>query len=123
MLGIVVTPHNTMYKQDFGKPLYAAVKPVLDGYMEIVRPVYLPEPFCILVNEEGILKNLPLNTVGSAWYNGPIVGNLIVMKRGFTEDGPDILGLTEEECLKVIGVISFMTKGDVRLINTEGAEK
>jgi len=45
------------------------------------------------------------------------------MKRGFTEDGPDILGLTEEECLKVIGIISFMTKGDVRLINTEGAEK
>ena len=122
MLGIVVTTEKTMYKKDFGQPLYRAVEPVLAGYMEHVRPVYLPEPLCMLVNEEGILKKLPLNELASAWYNGIIVGNVIIMKDGYTEDGPDILGLTEEECLKVIGIISATTMGDYRLVNMEEAK-
>lgn len=121
MLGIVVTPERTMYRKDFGKPLYKAVEPVLDGYMEIVRPAFLPEPFRMLVNEEGRLKQLPLNEVGSTWYGGLIVGNIIVVKQEFTEDGPDIVGLTEAEGLKVIGLISFMTKGLVRLVEMKGA--
>jgi len=121
MLGLVVTTERTMYRQEFGKPLYKSVEPVLDGFLEIVRPAFLPEPFRILVNEEGRLKQLPLNDVGSAWYGGIIVGNLIVMKQEFTEDGPDIVGLTEAECLKAIGLVSFMTKGAVRLVEKKGA--
>ena len=123
MLGIVVTPNRTMYRQDFGKPLYESVAPVLDGYMEIVRAAFLPEPFRMLVNEEGRLKQLPLNEVGSAWYGSIIVGNIIIVKQEFTEDGPDIVGLTEKECLKVIGLISFMTKGAVRYVDMKGEEQ
>ena len=123
MLGVVVTTNRTMYMKDFDNPLCDSVEPVLEGYMEMVRPAFLPEPFCMLVNEEGRLKGLPLNEVGSAWYHGLIVGNIIVMKRGFTEDGPDILGLTYKECLKAIGLVSFMTKGAVRLVDMKGATK
>lgn len=119
MLGLVITTHFTMYKQEFTNPLFESVAPVLDGYMEIVHPVYLPEPFRMLVNEEGMLKNLPVNLVGSAWYTDAIVGNIIVFKLGFTDDGPDILGLTEEECLKVIGMVSEMTCGSYRYIEME----
>ena len=119
MLGVVITHDFKMYKKDFENPLYESVEPVLDGYMEIVRPVSLPEPFRMIVNEEGILKGLPLNAVGTVWYEGAIVGNIIVFKQGFTDEGPDILGLTEEECLKIIGMVSEMSCGSYRYIEME----
>ncbi len=119
MLGLVITHDFKMYKKEFTNPLYESVEPVLEGYMEIVHPVNLPEPFRMIVNEEGILKGLPLNAVGTVWYEGAIVGNVIVMKQGMTDEGPDILGLTEEECLKVIGMVSEISGGEYRYFEME----
>jgi len=116
MLGLVISTHGTMYQKDFTNPLYESVGKVVEGYIERVKPAFLPRPFVIIVNEEGRLRRLPLNKVGSAWYAGPIVGNIVVMKDGFTDDGPDIVGLTNEELKKVIGIVSFMTRGEYRLI-------
>ena len=124
MLGVVITPTPlfTMYKQDFTSPLFESVAPVLDGYVEFIHAVNLPEPFRMLVNEEGLLKHLRVNPVGCAWYGGAIVGNIIVMKQGMTDEGPDILGLTEEECLKVIGMVSEISGGEYRYIEMEEAK-
>ena len=36
--GVVFTTDETMRVQAFGQPLYKDLTPVLDGYMEIVRP-------------------------------------------------------------------------------------
>ena len=119
MLGLVITHDFKMYKNEFTNPLYESVEPVLEWYMEIVHPVNLPEPFRMLVNEEGHLKFLPFNPVGCCWYEGAIVGNVIVMKQGMTDEGPDILGLTEEECLKVIGMVSEISGGEYRYIEEE----
>ena len=119
MLGLVITHDFKLYKKEFTNPLYESVEPVLEGYMEIVHPVNLPEPFRMLVNEEGHLKFLPFNPVGCCWYEGAIVGNVIVMKQGMTDEGPDILGLTEEECLKVIGMVSEISGGEYRYIEME----
>ena len=124
MLGLVITTHKTMYQKDFTNPLYDSVGKVVEGYIERVKPAFLPRPFVIIVNEEGILEELPLNPVGSAWYHGPIVGNIVVMKDGFTDDGPDIVGLTKDEMKKVIGIVSFMTAGEYRLVQEpEGEQK
>ena len=116
MLGLVITTHFTMYPKEFTNPLYESAGKVVEGYIEKVKPAFLPRPFIIIVNEEGVLRKLPVNPIGCAWYSGLIVGDIVVMKDGFTDDGPDIVGLTKEELKKVIGIVSFMTRGDYRLI-------
>ena len=124
MLGLVITTHRTMYRKEFTNPLYHSVGKVVDGLIERVKPAFLPRPFIIIVNEEGLLKELPPNPVGCAWYHGPIVGDIVVMKDGITDDGPDIVGLTEDELKKVIGIVSFMTRGDYIMIQEpEGEQK
>ena len=83
--GVVFTTDETMQVKAFGQPLYKDLTPVLDGYMEIVRPRGLPRPFVMLVNEEGRLMGLPVNPIGCYWYQSdvdPIVGNIVIMKEG-----------------------------------------
>ena len=124
MLGLVITTHRTMYRKEFTNPLYHSVGKVVDGFIERVKPAFLPRPFIIIVNEEGLLRKLAPNPVGCAWYSGLIVGDIVVMKDGITENGPDITGLSEDELKKVIGIVSFMTRGDYRLIQEpEGEQK
>jgi hypothetical protein len=56
----------------------------INGDLEIVRPRGLPN-LCLLVDEEGLLKQKPINKVGSLWYGylnhgHPIVGDILVSK-------------------------------------------
>ena len=104
--GIVITPELKARVQEFELPLHKSMEPVLGGYMEKVSPRGLPEPYCFLVNEEGLLRNLPLNYVGSWWYGThkhgcPIVGNIIVMKLGWRDGERDIIGLEDEDIEKI----------------------
>jgi len=60
------------------------IREKIGGWMEIVRPRGLPN-FCLLVDEEGLLKNKPINSVGSLWYGyrthgNPIVGDILISK-------------------------------------------
>lgn len=51
------------------------------GFIEIVRGVGLPEGGYLVVNEEGLFLDLPLNPVASFLYsagNAPIVGDAVV---------------------------------------------
>lgn len=103
MKGIVVTTDNTVEVRDFGKPLYQTVGETVGGYIEIVHPQGLAAPLVMIVNDEGLLRKLPMNMVGSLLYGThthghPIVGNIVIMKTGWTCEGPDIVGLTDEEC-------------------------
>lgn len=116
MLGLVITTDGKMYKKDFREPLYSSAEPILGGLFENVNPMYLQEPFCFLVNESGLLKGLPLNPIGCAWYQGEIAGNIIVLKRAFTSSGPDVVGLTEEECDTVINLVYEFSDEDYRLV-------
>ena len=71
---------------------------LVGGYIEIVRPAYLRRPYVMIVDEEGMLKGLPINNTGSLLYNGPIVGDVLILKEGFNEDGePDLLSLDMDE--------------------------
>lgn len=82
-----------------GDSLHALQK-MVGGFFEIVRPRYLRKPYVMIVNEEGLLHDLPVNNTGSMLYAGitPIVGDVVIMQEGFNDEGePDLMGLGPEE--------------------------
>lgn len=102
MKGILITTDNALEVRDFGAPLHKTLSEAVDGYIEIVHPMGLASPLVMIVNDEGLLRGLPMNSVGSKLYGmhihgNPIVGNIVIMKTGWTDDGPDIVGLDEKE--------------------------
>lgn len=102
MKGIVITPENEISVKDFGTPLYQTVGEIVGGWIEHVNPRLLDAPFCMIVNEEGLLKNLPVNPVGCFLYETlkhgwPIVGTIVIMKDSLTDEGLDIIGLTDKD--------------------------
>lgn len=102
MKGIVISTENQLTVRDFGAPLYKTIGEAVDGWIEIVRPGGLKSPYVMVVNEEGLIKELPINIAGSILYGtpahgSPIVGNIVIMKEGWTDEGKDLLGLSDEE--------------------------
>ena len=113
MKGVVVTTDVEVRVEDFEEPLYKTVGAAVGGYIEHVRPMRLKEPFCMIVNEEGRLHKLPINLVGSFFYgtdfhNEPIVGNIVIMKDGYRNGEPDIVGLDDTEIERVQNSISTL---------------
>lgn len=106
MKGVVFTTNETMFVKEFEQPLHKSIGEVVGGWIEVVLPRGLEYPFCFICNEEGLLRDLPLNAIGSLWYGTlqhgcPIAGNIVVMKEGVTEEGPDIVGLMPDEIKKI----------------------
>ncbi len=87
---------------ELSEPLYKSIRNELGGYLEVVRPMKLVRPFCMIVDEEGLLKNLPLNPLG-CWLYGteehlqPIVGDIIIMAEMDSIDGIIFKGLTDTQ--------------------------
>ena len=75
----------------------------LDGYMEVVHPRRLEQPFVMIVDEEGQLKGLRDSPVGYFFYETdrhgvPIVGNIYIAKIVENPDGDrDIAGLNDDD--------------------------
>lgn len=65
MRGVVVTTNNELYVKEFTPPLYQSIGEVVGGWIEIVRPRGLKHRLVMVVNDEGLLRNLPLNVFGS----------------------------------------------------------
>lgn len=126
MKGLVFTHDEKMYVRDFTQPLYKSIGEAVGGYIEIVHPRGLEDPLCFICNEEGLLQNLPLNPIGCVWYRTlehgcPIVGNIVVMKEGMTDDGPDIVGLTDEEIAQVKALATELSSGRIEDMGTQEA--
>ena len=122
--GLVVTTDATMYVKEFSYPLHKSVGEVVGGWIEKVSPRGLRQPFCFLCNEEGLLKKLPLNYIGSAWYGtgvhgDPIVGNIVVMKIGYRGGERDIVGLEESEIAEIKALVTRMSGGNVKEVNPD----
>lgn len=122
--GLVITTDDTMYVKEFGDPLYKTVGEVVGGWIEKVSPVGLPEPFCFVCNEEGLLQNLPINVTGSAWYGTfvhgqPIVGNIVVMKLGFYEGERDIVGLEDDDIQRIKTMVTEIRSGEVKEVHPD----
>ena len=111
MKGIVITPEGDVSVQEFAEPLHRTVGAVVGGLIEHVNPEGLPEPFCMIVNEEGRLKDLPFNPIGSFWYGTqvhrhPIKGTIVLLKEGLNdEEEPDLFGLDDSEVQALMRVI------------------
>lgn len=110
MKGIVVTTDLEIRIEEFSAPLYKTVGSAVGGYIEHVKPARLRHPYCMIVNEEGRLLDLPLNYVGSYFYGTdqhgePIVGNIVIMKDGYRGGEPDIVGLNDVEAEQIKDVI------------------
>ena len=110
MKGIVVTTDLEIRIEEFSDPLYKTVGSAVGVYIEHVKPARLRHPYCMIVNEEGRLLDLPLNYVGSYFYGTdqhgePIVGNIVIMKDGYRGGEPDIVGLNDIEAEQIKDVI------------------
>jgi len=115
MKGIVVTTDNVVEVRDFSRPLHESCAGILGGLIERVSPRGLSRPYCMLVNDEGLILNLPINYIGSILYGtaehgSPICGNMIVMKTGWTPDGPDIVGLKNSDIAALLPQLNHMAK-------------
>lgn len=117
--GVVVTTDGRAYVKEFGYPLHRSCERTLGGWIETVRPRGLERPYMMLVNEEGLLHDLPPNLVGSYFYQThihgqPIVGNIILMKGGYRDGERDIVGLEEDEAQKLLDMVLKLPFGVVR---------
>lgn len=71
--------------------------------IDIVHAKNLKEPYCLVVDDEGLLKEEPeMNLVASYLYGAldhgqPLCGDAIIMKDRFTDDGIDTVGLDDED--------------------------
>ena len=78
----------------------------------------------MIVDEEGLIKGLPLNVAGSILYGtpthgSPIVGNIVIMKEGWTDEGKDLLGLSDEEVTKITNEMVDLFQRSGRTLKTE----
>lgn len=80
--------------------------------IDIVHAVNLPEPYCLVVDDESLLKGTPtLNLVasylyGAESYGQPLCGNVLIMKDEYTPEGIDTVGLTEGDEIHLIELLN-----------------
>lgn len=128
MKGVVITADLDVSIQDFGEPLYQTVGAAVGGYIEHVKPMGLKPPFCMIVNEEGLLRGLPINKIGCDLYGTqlhghPIVGTAVIMKDGFRDGEPDIIGLTDAEADNIYHIFNDMTESTKSAMRAVRKEK
>lgn len=121
MKGILITTNNMMRVQDFSEPTHRSIGNAVGGWIEIVHPMRLGQPYCMIVNEEGMLRNLPINGFGSFLYGVdrhciPVLGDIVLLKEGINSDGePDILDLDEQEIKHMCDMVSAVSSGEIKL--------
>lgn len=97
---VVITADNQVSPQDIEVVdgfMLQGLQEAVGGFFEIVHPMYLENPYVIVCDDEGILKHKPLNPIASLWYGSGMVGDVVIMKEGFRDGEPDILGLDDDE--------------------------
>lgn len=124
-IGVVIMPNNVVFLREFDTPLHESLGATVGGWFEIVHPKNLEAPYCMMVNEEGLLKRLPLNNIASSLYNTqlhgqPIVGVAVIMKDGYVDGEPDIVGLDDDDIEKLRALFGkykleiLIEKGDAK---------
>lgn len=105
MKTIKVTTDNTVSVIDVDFNDFRSIQKAIGGYFETVKTQkmydYFKQPMMFLADEEGHLKRLPLNQLGSYFYDTerhgwPIAGDIILA----VPDGEYILGLDDADEMK-----------------------
>ena len=98
---VIITPApkvTFIVKETDNEKMLHDLQDAVDGFIEIVRPFGRSGGHLVMVvNDEGLLRDLPVNPVGSLIYGDTIAGTIVIMKEGFRDGEPDLIGLTEEE--------------------------
>jgi len=123
---IVITSSNELFVRELERKdnglMNDGLQAIVGGYIEIVHPIHLEPPFVLVCNDEGKIRDLPRNRAcsllyGYAEHGIPMEGNIILMKEGFYQDEPDIVGLTDAEISemteKLLQQFRFLKKGKV----------
>lgn len=104
MKAVVVTPEGIIYQVNLAEPLYQSAGTVVQGGIEFVFPPLLKQPYCFICNENFIFEDMPVNLIASYLYGyneksnpNPICGNIVIMKLGFRNGEPHVIGLSSEE--------------------------
>ena len=102
--GLLETKEFDVLKEDVNDVIHAALG---GSFYEIVRLHNMSHKFLMMVDDEGLLKNLQLNPVASELYGirihgCPIVGNAVIMREDFVDGEPDIVGLTDDDLAEFI---------------------
>ena len=92
-------------------------KAIDSDWMEIVHPRGLPDGYCMIADEEGLLNEKPFNIIGSYLYGyaehgAPIVGDLLIVKEVYGDEGPELAGMTVEEAMALLDRILEDAKND-----------
>lgn len=122
MIVLAISAQNEMRRLEYAPPSYDVLREAVGGWYEHVRPMGLNRPYSMMVNEEGLLHGLPLNALGSALYGThlhgqPIVGDIVIVKDGYYDGEPDVVGMTEDEAQKLGDEFIKLTHGTVRWVN------
>lgn len=101
MKTVKVTTDNKISIIDVDFDDFRSIQRAIGGHFETVHTRLMADYFkdssmIMLVDEEGLIKELPLNPVGSALYRGRIAGDLIFAR----VQGVDIVAPDNPEALK-----------------------
>ena len=106
MKTIKISTNNEVSVIDVDFNDFRSIKNAIGGYFETVKTQkmwdYFKRPMMFLADEEGHLKKLPLNQLGSYFYDTerhgwPIVGDIILA----VPFGEYIIGIDDVEVLKL----------------------
>lgn len=100
-----------------GRALLDTLQTEIGGWIELVHPKtfhndeYL-QGKVMVVDEEGICKRRKPNRIGTDLYGNysTIVGDMLILKDIFTEEGMDIGGLTEDEANQLFTYLTLKYK-------------
>jgi hypothetical protein len=69
------------------KPMLKELQQLVGGYIELVDVPYLEDQgeYMVVVNEEGLIRELPLNYHMQTLFGVQLYGNAIIMRKDFLE--------------------------------------
>ena len=98
-----------------GKNVYDEARKAIDGWLENVHPAGLPNPYCMICDEEGLIRDKPLNIIATILYNAnnktniqPIIGTCIICKEERNEDDEmDWAPLNEDDVATILNILKI----------------
>lgn len=96
---IVITSGNLISIQDIevkDGSMLDGLQEIVGGYIEITRPFRTKELLCMIINEEGLLMDLPVNLAASNLFRGTIVGDVAIVQEGFRDGEQGLIGLSDD---------------------------
>ena len=110
--GVVVTTDNKVEAKIFKEPTFMSISKEVGG-MEIIRPKcaytkgYLKKGQCFVCDDLGLIKNLKPNFIASTLYGAStVVGNIAIVKEGYTSEGVDFVDMPDKEVEKIVEMVN-----------------